>query len=387
MHRPWVERDSSPAQPADGQRRRWLSAALAWPLAATLPGLGGCTRTPRRIALLAGLTGSASDLGVAARDAVNLAWSDAHDGPATELLVFDDGQRPDRIEDVAARIASSQAKVVIGPMTSSIAEVWIPQGERLGLVTISPTASSDDFSGRDDLFFRVCPTTSADTRRAVDFAIHTRGWHRFLILRDDSNAAYARSWTDSFIAFARQAGVIIDSVLSYNSTTTTNNDKLRLIDSALNGQPEVLVIVANSRDTAYIAQIIATRPARPALMATEWAGTEELIIAGGRAVEDLILTQFFDQSSSSPAYLAFLDRFIQRYGRQPGYTEVASYDAMNVILNAFRRQQTREPLKQTLLRVRRFEGLQNPIVFDDYGDCDRPLAVTQVRNGRFVVIG
>ena len=387
MHRPWAERDTPPAPRTDDQRRRWLSAALAWPLAATLPGWGGCARAPRRVALLAGLTGSASDLGVAARDAASLAVADGAGALRVELQVFDDGQRPDRIDDVVARMASSQVEAVIGPMTSRMAETWIPHGERLGLVTVSPTVTSHDFAGRDDGFFRVCATTRAYARRSAEFALQSRGWRRFAVLRDDSNRAYTRSWTEFFVDTIRQAGADVAPPVVYERSRADMSDPLNGLASALATRPEVLVIVANAQDTARVAQAVAASPAPPALLAAEWAATDHMILAGGRAVEGLVVTQFFDRHSRAPAYLAFADRFSQRYGRLPGFAEVAAYDATQVVLQALAAQRRGETLKQTLLRLRRFEGLQNPIVFDDHGDCDRPLMVTEVRNGQYVVIG
>jgi branched-chain amino acid transport system substrate-binding protein len=231
------------------------------------------------------LTGSASDLGVAARDAVSLALADMGSTPPTELRVFDDGQRPERIEDVAARIASSSPEVVIGPMTSSVAAAWIPQGDRLGLLTISPTVTSHDFAGRDDGFFRVCATTRAYARRSAEFALQTRGWHRFAVLRDDANRAYTRSWTEFFVDAVRQAGADVAPPVVYDSRRADMSDPIQALASALATSPEVLVIVANAHDTARVAQAVAVLPAPPALLAAEWAATDQLILAGGRAVE------------------------------------------------------------------------------------------------------
>jgi branched-chain amino acid transport system substrate-binding protein len=50
-------------------------------------------------------------------------------------------------------------------------------------------------------------------------------------------------------------------------------------------------------------------------------------------------------------------------------------------------QKTDETLKQTILSIRRFKGLQSEFSFDDFGDVKRPHAsISVIRNGRFVVV-
>jgi len=368
-------------------RRQFLVAGLTAPVLLALPTLTGCADRGPRLALLAGLTGPASDLGVAGRDGAVLAIEDAAARTGATLLEFDDGQQPEQIAALAQRIANSDVTAVIGPMTSSIARVWIPEAERLGLVTVSPTVTSHDFAGQDDGFFRVCATTREYARRSAEFAVQTRRWQRFAIVRDDSNAPYTRSWAEHFVARAREMGATVPDIIVYHRTQGPNRDPAQAAQAAPSQRPEVLVIVANAADTAVMAQTTHARPDPPALLASEWAATDQLIVGGGRSVEGLMVTQFLDRNSRAPAYLTFAQRFVLRYGRDPGFVETAAYDATRVVLQALDAQRHREPLKATLLRLRRFDGLQNPIEFDDFGDCSRPLVVTEVRNGRYVVVG
>ena len=135
-----------------------------------------------------------------------------------------------------------------------------------------------------------------------------------------------------------------------------------------------------------LAQLARRSPQAPALQAAEWASTDQLIVRGGRAVEGMVVSQYFDRDSRTPAYLDFLQRFEQRFRRAPGFAEVAAYDAAQVLLQALQQQTAGEALNATLLRVRRFNGLQDPIVFDAYGDHLRPLVMTEIRNGRFSTV-
>ena len=366
-------------------RRRWLGTA-AGRLAAAGAGMAllgcGSSRTPR-LALVAGLTGPASDIGVALRNGALLAAAQTR--LAVDLVEFDDRQRPDQAAELAEAVRAAGCVAVIGPATSSMAAGWIPQAERRGLLSVSPTVTSHDFAGQDDHFFRICSTTRQYARHSALHAVRRHGWRRFALVRDDSNHAYTRSWSEHFAATVRSEGAGVVAEVAYGPGTSHGRPEHALATALASG-PEALVIVANASGTALLAQASMHHPRRPALIAAEWAATDQLILAGGRAVEGMLLTQFFDRDSQAPAYLAFARAFEARFGRMPGFAETAAYDATRVVLQALAGRRRDEPLKATLLRLRRFEGVQNGIVFDDYGDCDRPLHVTQVRQQRFATV-
>lgn len=370
-------------------RRRLLRHAVAWPLGATLAavGLHACApAAPVRLALLAGLTGAISDLGVGVRDGALLAIEQARAaGRALELLEFDDAQRPEAVPEVVLRIASAQVAAVIGPATSSIAQAWIPLAQQHGLLSVSPTVTSHDFSGIDDLFFRVCASTHLYATHSATFAVQRRGWRRLTLVRDEANAAYTRSWADFFLAQAGALGADVAEPVVYHGPLQPRLAHT-VLQQALAQQPESLVLVASASDTAMLAQLARRSPQAPALQAAEWASTDQLIVRGGRAVEGMVVSQYFDRDSRTPAYLDFLQRFEQRFRRAPGFAEVAAYDAAQVLLQALQQQTAGEALKATLLRVRRFNDLQDPIVFDAYGDHLRPLVMTEIRNGRFSTV-
>lgn len=84
------------------------------------------------------------------------------------------------------------------------------------------------------------------------------------------------------------------------------------------------------------------------------------------------------------------DMFFRTLGHQnPDARDIASHlhkrlGIAQVLLQAISSRQPGEHLKQTLLRIRRFEGLQQPIVFDDFGDNHSRFYPMVVSDGRFV---
>jgi branched-chain amino acid transport system substrate-binding protein len=162
---------------------------------------------------------------------------------------------------------------------------------------------------------------------------------------------------------------------------------LPALRNATGPKPDALVVVANARDTALVAQHLAKQGAALPMLAGEWAATDKLMAFGGRAVEQMLVAQYFDPGSQLPAYRAFVDRFFTRFRREPGFVEVAAHDATVVTLQALAERQRGETLRQALLRVGLFEGLQQTIHLSPTGDAQRNLFMTRVVDGRFVVVG
>lgn len=371
-----------------GALTRWGQVAVA----AMLPwaGLQGCSSLPVKIGFLGGLTGPTADLGVAGRDSTLLAVEQLNArgglrGKPVELVAFDDKQQPKALLALADSIRQTGLAGLVGPMTSSVAAAWIPLANELSLTTVSPTVTSSDFTGKDDQFFRVCSTTREYAHASAEHHMRNGGAKRFALVRDDSNAAYTRSWAAHFADRVVALGGQVVQQAVYTSGKQADGVSEALAQ-ALAYQPDAVVMVANARDTALLAQLLRKQGSELPLLAAEWAATDQMLSMGGRAVEQLLVAQYFDPNSQQGAYSAFVQAFKARFGRHPGFAEVAGFDAASVMLRGLAEQASGETLKQALLRIRQFEGLQQPVVFDASGDAPRPLFITRVANGQFTVV-
>ena len=314
-------------------RRGALARVGQAALATVLPwtALQGCSSPPVKVGFLGGLTGPTADLGIAGRDSTLLAVEQLNQrgglrGKPVELVPFDDKQQPKALPALTDSIRQAGLAGMVGPMTSSVAAAWIPIANELALTTVSPTVTSSDFTGLDDQFFRVCSTTREYAYISAEYHMRSGPARRFALIRDNTNAAYTGSWAKHFSDRVQALGGQVAQPVEY----TSGKQAEALTDAlaqALAHKADALVIVANARDTALLAQ----------------------------------------------------------FARSPGFAEVAAFDAATVMLRALAEQASGESLKQVLLRIKRFEGLQQPVVFDAAGDAPRPLFVTRVVNGQFTV--
>lgn len=374
------------AQVAVPRRRRLLLGTAAVALATAL---AGCTWAPRRLAFLGGLTGRIADLGVGGRDGVLLALEQANargglDGRRLELDAYDDAQDEDTARAALARLHAAGHRVVIGPMTSAMAQAVLPLAQQRGVTLLSPTVTTSELVGRDDAFLRIVSSVTDYARRSAEFHAGLRGLKRFAVVLDAANASYARAWADEFAQALGHHGAQLVHEQAYRSGPDFSVDAL--VGEALASQPQALAIVTGAFDAARIAQAVRKRDVAVQMLASEWSATGHFIQLAGRAAEGVHHTQFLDRQSQAPAYRAFLTTFSARYAREPDFAEVAGFDAAQVLLKALAAQRQGETAKATLLRVRRFDGLQDEIAFDDWGDATRRISITQVRMGRFEVV-
>ncbi|MGC3983652.1 MAG: ABC transporter substrate-binding protein [Pseudorhodoferax sp.] len=123
----------------------------------------------------------------------------------------------------------------------------------------------------------------------------------------------------------------------------------------------------------------------PLLAAAAWAATPALLELGGHAVEGMLLVQSHNPQDSSPRFAAFQQAFRARFDGLPGYGAAVAYDAVLVLEQALARAAPGESLKEAVLGHGPYQGLQQSIAFDRFGDASRTAYATVVRGGRFVL--
>lgn len=339
---------------------------------------------PIKIGFIGGLTGRAADVGVASRNAVQLAVEDVNrnggiNGRKIELLVRDDANEPDIAIDEVRKLHAAGISVLIGPNISSIGVGILPVINELNLVTISPTASSLVFADQDDYLFRI-NWTSQYNAQAYAHHYAARGITRVAAAFDKNNKVYTESWLNEFSQrFATLGGdVIATDQFDANTARGYSDTAQQLLEKS----PQAILLVANSVDTARLAQQIRKLDANILLIATTWAASETLVTLGGNAVEGLESVQSYDRTDQSAHYLQFRNAYKNQFQDEPGYSSIAAHDATAILFKALAEQGDRS-LKNTLLALAPVQGLQQQIKFNRFGDTQRKAYFVVIKNGEF----
>jgi len=270
---------------------------------------------------------------------------------------------------------------VVGPFTSSMAEVIVPITGQAGIFEVSPTVTSMDFYGKDDNLFRINRTTR-DNARDYARVLIARGQQRVAVAYDLRNRNFTESWLKEFRATVEAQGYQLAAEVPYESGPETNFPAV--VGQMLAGKPDGLFFISGALDVARLAQAARKLAPRLPLGASEWAATEQLIELGGEVVEGLLIVQNYDRDDNSVQFRNFNEAYYKRFQRNPGYSSVAAYDAATVVLTALKNRRNGEAVKAAALRTGSYTGLQQEIVFDANGDTERKVYFTEIRGGRYV---
>jgi len=350
--------------------------------------IGACgPEDPIKVGFVGGLSGRVADLGISGRDGATLAIEQRNakggiGGRKIKLIAVDDKQDPATASAAVARLVSENVAAIIGHMTSSMSMQTVPIINRHKLVMVSPTTTTTYLSGKDDYFIRVSSTVEHYAERMAYYQRNMVGHKRVAIIYDTNNKAYTESWVGIFRQYFTEQGGQIIHLEPYKSGEAVSF--FAVIERVPMEQIDALIIVAGALDTAMLCQQVRKKGLYLPIAASEWSATEKLVEMGGGAVEGIVVNQFFDRHSKDPKYLAFRDAYLKRFNEEPGFASVNAYDAANLILEALDRQTGNQSLKDTILDMPNYDGVQGMVQIDKFGDADRRTFLTTIRQGQFI---
>lgn len=370
--------------PIDGSRRRCLRVGAL--LGAGVLALAGCgERKPLRVGFIGGLSGRVADLGIGGRNGTQLGVDDLNtggglDGRPVELLTRDDEQDTAVARRRLTELFDAGVAFVVGPMTSSMAVALAPLANERGVALISPTSTTHELSGKPDAFFRVVPDAPTGAAQQVDELL-ARGARRLVTVADLNNNAFSDSWVQAAARRFTATGGTLAAAVQFRSAPGLSYSALA--EQITRARADVIIVAASASDTALLAQHIRQLEPRAALATSPWAGTEHFPEMGGRALEGMLVAQYFDRDSQARRYLDFVQRYLKRFGEAPGYPAVNGYDALMLGIDGLR-QRGGGTLVASLMRSRSHDGLQRRIDLDPNGDSRSPMYLNEIHDGRYV---
>lgn len=374
--------------------RRMIRLLRHLPVAILVVGLflflASCSEEPPlKIGFVGGLTGRVADLGVAGRDGVILAVEEINRsggivGRQVELIIKDDRQDAESAKQAIRELIQEDVIAIIGPMTSSMAVVVQPLINSSQAVTVSPTAKTDQLSGQDDFFLRVTTPLSRNAQQIAIHAIQDLDLKKFAVAYDVSNRAFTEIWLKFFKQALLENGGQITLVEEFVSQPDV--PFLPIAERMLATEPEGVLLLSNAIDTALLAQQIRKLGSKVALFSSEWASTTDLLSFGGRAVNGMAAFHSFNANSQDARYLSFKEKFTKRFGSAPSFATALAYDAASFLFAGLEKNPSRNGLKEALLSLGSFPGLQSKMAVDKYGDVERKLFLTVIKNSQFEVV-
>jgi len=363
-----------------------MGLVLLWVPALLL--LHSCSQAsaPIQIGFSGQLSGIASTPSTVVRNGVVLAVEHINsaggvDGRQIELLIGDDHGDASRAAEVDEQHYEAGVEAVIGHTTSAMSAAALDFSNKYELLMLSPTSSAEYLMGRDDFFFTLYPSNSQLARQAAGFAYERLKLRRIAVVVDFANKVYTENYYQEFKRAFEQLGGEMLGKLEYYSTD--DNDFTTMTSNLIADEPDSLLVVAASLDTALVAQQLYKRNLEIPIIGSDWAAYQELIEQGGAYVEHIFIASIYSSKQLESSYGMFREEYQRRFRENPSIGGALGYESMWVLAQALELQFRREELKEVLLG-NSFKGFEESLSFNEYGEAQRKIFMKTVRNGEFV---
>lgn len=351
--------------------------------------LTGCTGQTLKIGLMADLTGRASGLGISARNGAELAVEAINrgggiKGKPIELLVKDDKGLPEEAVKVDTELIQEKALLGIGHMTSGTGTATLDTFKRGNILMISPLISTESLTGTDDLFIRVIGSNQKQGELLAKTALAKSPVKKTAIVFEYNNRAYAREVGDYFKYIYEQGGGEIVYENSFVSSPDADLEKIASEVSA-SGASGAL-IVTGGVDLGVLVQLIKKQSPEMMIFSGMWGMTEDAITKGGKAIEGAYFPGVYDSQNQNSEFVSFRKSYMERYKEEPTFASLYTYETLSMVAEALKASQKLDTasIKEALLKISHYKGLQQDFNLDRYGDSDRGYFLFQVRNANFV---
>lgn len=339
-----------------------------------------------KIGVLMPLTGDAASLGVPAWNAIQLAMEQANDKrtpgmPKLTLLAEDTKALPANGVSALRKLGSiEEVKLVIGPLTSTVALAVAPVAEKNKVVIISPGASAPKISESGDYIFRVEISEKLGGAIQARLAVKELGYQKVACVY--INTDYGAGLFSVFKSFFEIEGgqVVLAEAFDQGETdfrAIIAKIKSLTVDAVfLVAIDEVINFVKQKEELGIAAQIFTTPIFENKLY------LEKL----GRLAEGIIYVYYgtYNPESQDNRTKSFVTAYESRFKVAPTYYSANAYDAANILLIALERSDFQpEAVKNALYQVQGFEGVSGMISFDAKGDVTKNVSLKIVRNGMF----
>lgn len=343
-----------------------------------------------KLGFSAGLSGLKSELGISGRNGAQLAVEEINRnggirGRKLELLVMDDKNDARIACAVDQSLAKQGVNIIIGHMVSSVATDTAKNANENKVLLISPTIAMEELTYIDDNFIRVIASNKVQGYSLAKAVLRETPVRSIAIVYDENNASFAKIINESFEMQMRDSG---GSVVA-NASFKNRSDFKSIISVLRESNADGVLLIASAIDAGMFCQQSRKQNLKLPVFSPMWTMTNDFIQAGGADVEGAYLISQVDLESEAAVYVEFKKAYQDRYGESPSFASILSYDAVMVATAAIQEAGTDSTaqVKDAILRIGEFSGLQGPINMDEFGDVKNSYYLYRVQNGVFKKVG
>lgn len=331
------------------------------------------------------MTGPSANIGVEGYKGFSLALAEIDEGGGRrrlEATLKDDAGDPAACLAAAQELYADGARVMILHTTSGAAAGALPWLLERDVLVLTRTVSASEWAGRDDNFIRFIGSAAHFGQGLGEYAAR-RGIASIAAVVDRRNAAYASDVLGGLKASLESArpgaAVIAETEAGDGMDYDELASRIRLSEA------DAAAAVLAGLDAAKLAQALSRVGFEGDLYLAPWAQDHNLLSFAGPSADRIFLATSFNPGDLSPRYRSFVDGFRSVFGEEPVMSSVYGYEIARFLYQGLAAAKDTRPrsLKAALLDQDGYNGLQQRVKLDEFGDLEMDMMIITIKAGRF----
>lgn len=345
-----------------------------------------------KIGIISSFTGAEAKFGQMHRNGYQMALDEINAsggalGKKVELILEDDTSKAEvGMAAVESLAENQQVAAILGAYTSSSTFPATAVANRYHLPMIVPTAITDEITRQNyEWVFRVCAPSNSYGRAMTEFLMKAVGATRLAIVYE--NTQFGSSVAQAALEQATRANLKVVAFEAYDQGAA---DYTPLLTKVKSQNPDSVLFASYLADATLLMRQSKEIDFNPKVFTAGGSGFSlpDFLKGAGDTAEYTISVTQWTRDAKWQGSQEWAKAYVERFKVEPSYHAVQAYVSLKVMLDAIKRAGTtdrtaiRDALKQTKIE----DSIFGPISFDETGQNDHPVAITQVQNGKFVTV-
>jgi len=285
---------------------------------------------------------------------------------------------------VAQELLAMGVPAVIGSDSSDVTLAIADLFQQSGVVLLSPSSSSPQLNDKGSFIYRNFPSDDLEAVNTANYIYNVVGIHDVDIM--SSQSEFGLGIKNAFIGRFRMLGGSVETQVSFPAEAADVSAQAQDLVASEGGG---IYIAGYSRETATAALALRAAGVDLPLFGTGAILADELVAAGGEAVEGLVFpTVTFDPDSDDETVRTFMQAYRTKFGEGADVYAAHGYDAMLILAQAIEQNGLRpDNIAFYLNAMNPFPGAAGETTFDEDGNARKFHRMFQIQGGQAVSVG
>ena len=343
-----------------------------------------------RIGVAGPHTGDLAPYGIPTKEAAEMIAAEVNAqggvlGRQIELLALDDQCKPEIATNVATKLVSDGARLVIGHVCSGATKAALGIYREAGVIAISPSATNPPLTQSGDYpnFFRTIAPDDDQGKLAANFTTDTLGARKIAIIHDKGD--YGKGFADFAKSFVEAGGKA--KIVMYEGITPGAMDYSAVVQKIRREGADAVIFGGYHPEASKLVGQMNKKRVKVPFIGPDGIKGDGFLEIAGKDAEGVYATGPMDVSRF-PENQAAHKAYQVRYGKEPGTFFDQGYAAMQALLAAIRASGgTDFTGLEKALHGNFVDTAVGRIRFDAKGDAEGVgFSVYQVKNGVFAEV-